>query len=209
VTRSAKDWGPAGNNRLTASVGLVLFALLGVEALTTLRLRSYLPVHIFLGLLLLPPIVLKLASTGWRFMRYYTHSAPYRHEGPPRPLLRVLAPVLVASTLSLFGTGVALIILGHGNGSLRTLHGISFVVWGVVMIVHVLAYLARTVRIGTEDWRRGAGQAVAGMRVRRTLLAGAVLTGVIVAGATYSAQRAWLTHRHDHGHRDGLIRRQG
>jgi hypothetical protein len=209
MPRSAKDWGPAGNNRLTASIGLVLFALLGVEALTTLRLRSYLPVHIFLGLLLLPPIGLKLASTGWRFMRYYTRSAPYRHEGPPRPLLRILAPVLVASTLSLFGTGVALIIVGHGNGSLRTLHGISFVLWGIVMIVHVLAYLSRTVRIGTEDWRRSAGQAVAGMRIRRALLAGAVLAGVIVAGVTYPAQRAWLNHRHDDRHRDGVIRRQG
>jgi hypothetical protein len=41
-----------------------------VETLTTLSLRSYLPVHIFLGLLLLPPVALKLASTGWRFLRY-------------------------------------------------------------------------------------------------------------------------------------------
>src|SRR4029077_4465270 len=101
--------GPRGDARLTTSTGLILLVLLGVEALTTLRLRSYLPVHIFLGLLLLPPVGLKLASTGWRVMRDYTGSAPYRHEGPPRLLLRLLAPVLVASTLSLFGTGVALI----------------------------------------------------------------------------------------------------
>ena len=98
------------------STGLVLLVLLAVETLTTLSLRSYLPVHIFLGLLLLPPVALKLASTGWRFMRYYSHSKPYRLEGPPRLLLRTLAPLLVASTLTLFGSGVALIVVGHGGG---------------------------------------------------------------------------------------------
>ena len=56
--------GHAGNDRLTSSVGLVLFVLLTVEALTTLALSSYLSVHMFLGLLLLPPIVLKLAPHG-------------------------------------------------------------------------------------------------------------------------------------------------
>jgi hypothetical protein len=190
--------GPEGNKRLTTSIGLVLLALLGTEALTTLRLRSYLPVHIFLGLLLLPPVVLKLASTGWRFVRYYTHSPSYRHEGPPQLLLRVLAPVLVVSTLSLFGTGVALLIVGHGDGTLNSLHGISFGVWGVVMIVHVLAYIARTLRVGTDDWRRRACDSVAGARTRRALVASAILIGVALALATYSAQRAWLNHRHDH-----------
>jgi len=189
--------GPEGNKRLTSAIGLVLLALLGTEALTTLRLRSYLPVHIFLGLLLVPPVALKLASTGWRFLRYYTNSPPYRHEGPPRLLLRVLAPILVASTLSLFGTGVALVIVGHGDGWLSSLHGVSFGIWGVVMIVHVLAYISRTLRVGTEDWRR-ARASVAGYRTRRVLVAGVTIAGVALALATYPAQRAWFSHRHDH-----------
>ena len=61
----------------------MLLVLLGIETLTTLALHSYLPEHIFLGLLLIPPVALKLASTGWRFVRYYTNSRPYRLEGPP------------------------------------------------------------------------------------------------------------------------------
>ena len=85
---AARAWGPPGNERLTTSTGLVLLVLLAVETLTTLSLRSYLSVHIFLGLLLLPPVALKLASTGWRFVRYYTNSRPYRLAGPPRLLLR-------------------------------------------------------------------------------------------------------------------------
>ena len=81
--RARRAWGPPGNERLTTSTGLILLVLLSIETLTTLSLRSYLPVHIFLGLLLLHRR-LKLASTGWRFVRYYTRNKPYRHEGPPQ-----------------------------------------------------------------------------------------------------------------------------
>ncbi|HMI98346.1 MAG TPA: hypothetical protein VK488_00760 [Gaiellaceae bacterium] len=199
----ARAWGPPGNERLTTSVGLVLLVLLGLEALTTLSLRSYLSVHIFLGLLLLPPIALKLATTGWRFMRYYMGNEPYRREGPPRLLLRLLAPFLVASTLSLFGSGVALIIVGHG-GWLKGLHGLSFAVWGALMSVHVLAYLMRTLRVGPEDWRVHAEGVVAGARSRRAALSGALLAGVILAVATYPA---WRSFHREHGHDEGLATR--
>ena len=199
---AARAWGPPGNERLTTSTGLVLLVLLAVETLTTLSLRSYLSVHIFLGLLLLPPVALKLASTGWRFLRYYTRNKQYRQEGPPRLLLRMLAPLLVASTLTLLGSGVALIVAGQGGGELLTLHAVSFAVWGVVMIVHVLAYIARTLRLGPADWLLNVEQVVAGARSRRAALGGALLAGAIVALATYPAQQAWLSHRHEHGHGD-------
>src|SRR3954470_8251903 len=204
---AARAWGPSGNERLTTSTGLVLLVLLAVETLTTLALRSYLPAHIFLGLLLLPPVGLKLATTGWRFMRYYARDDPYRLEGPPRLLLRVLAPLLVASTLTLFGSGVALIVVGHGGGLLLSLHAVSFGVWGVVMIVHVLAYIARTLRLGPADWLPHAEHVVAGVRSRRAALAGAVLAGAILALATYPVQQSWLNHRHEHGHTDASTAR--
>lgn len=200
----ARPWGPAGNHRLTASVGLILLILLSVEALTTLALSSYLPVHIFLGLLLLPPLALKLASSGWRFMRYYTGNELYRAEGPPRLLLRSLAPLLVASTLTLFGSGVALIVAGRGGGLLLTLHSLSFVVWGILILVHVLAYGVRTLRVGPADWRRRADVVVAGTRSRRAALCGALLAGVILALATYPAQRAWVSHHREHGRTDAF-----
>jgi hypothetical protein len=205
-TRTRRDWGPPGNERLTSSTGFVLLVLLAVETLTTLALRSFLSVHIFLGLLLIPPIVLKLASTGWRFARYYTGNQPYRLVGPPRPLLRMLAPFLVASTLSLFGTGVAMIIVGHGGGELRTLHTLSFIAWGVLMIIHVLAYLTRVLREGPADWRRNADHVVAGVRSRRAVLSGALLAGMIVALATYPVQQSFLGHRHDHDRSEDIGR---
>jgi hypothetical protein len=198
----ARPWGPPGNERLTTSVGLVLLVLLALETLTTLALRSYLPVHIFLGLLLLPPLALKLASTAWRFLRYYTGNKAYRLKGPPRLLLRLLAPLLVASTLTLFGSGIALIVVGHGGGLLLSLHSLSFLIWGALMIIHVLAYLVQTLRVGPADWRRHAELVVAGARSRRAALSGALLAGMIVALATYPAQQAWLSHR-GHRHTEG------
>jgi hypothetical protein len=193
--------GPDGNERLTSSAGLVLLVLLAVETLTTLALRTYLNVHLFLGLLILPPVALKLASTGWRFVRYYTRNALYVLAGPPRMLLRMLAPLLVASTLALFGTGVAMIVVGHRGGELRTLHTFSFIAWGVLIIIHVLAYLTRTLRDGTTDWRARTASLVAGARQRRALVVGALLAGAVLASATLPAQRTVLRqggHRHHH-----------
>jgi hypothetical protein len=194
--------GPPGNERLTTSVGLVLLVLLIVETLTTLSARSLLPVHLFLGLILLPPLALKLGSTGWRFLRYYAGDALYRHEGPPRLVLRLLAPFLIASTFVLFGSGIALAVVGHG-GLWFDVHIVSFGVWGLLIIVHILAYLARTLRVGTADWHRSAEPVVRGARRRRAALGGAVLAGVILAVATYPLQQGWLSQRGD-GHRDGL-----
>jgi hypothetical protein len=167
-----------------------------VETLTTLALRTYLDVHLFLGLLLLPPVTLKLASTGWRFVRYYAGSEPYVRAGPPRMLLRMLAPLLVASTLALFGTGVAMIVVGHRGGELRTLHTFSFVAWGVLIGVHVLAYLTRVLRDGTMDWRRNAAS-------RRAMVVGTLLAGVVLASATLPAQRTVLRHGGHRRHHEG------
>ena len=198
--KAVKPAEPVGNERLTSSTGLVLLVLLAVETLTTIALRTYLNVHVFLGMLLLPPVVLKLASTGWRFMRYYTRNATYVAAGPPRLLLRALAPLLVASTLALFGTGVAMIVVGHRGGELRTLHTFSFVAWGVLIAIHVLAYLRRVWREGTIDWRRNMD----GARARRTVLLGTLLAGVILAAATLPQQRTVLHHGgHRHHHDDG------
>jgi hypothetical protein len=191
---TARTWGPAGNKRLTTSTGLVLLVLLAVEVLTTLALRSYLSVHIFLGILLLPPIALKLATTGWRFVRYYTRDKGYRLGGPPRGLQRVLAPLVVASTLSLFGSGVALIVIGHSGGALGTVHVLSFIVWGPLMLVHLVAYLGRAFRVGAADWRRHAEEVVAGARGRRALLVGTLLAGVVLALAIYPVQHFQRGH---------------
>jgi hypothetical protein len=198
--KGVKPSGPLGNERLTSSTGLVLLVLLAVETLTTIVLGTYLNVHLFLGLLLLPPVALKLASTGWRFARYYMRDERYVIAGPPQMTLRMLAPFLVASTLLLFGTGVAMIVVGHRGGELRTLHTFSFIAWGVLIAIHVLAYLRGMWHEGTIDWRRNTD----GASARRALLVGALLAGVILAAATLPQQRTVLHHGgHRHHHDKG------
>ncbi len=106
--------GPAGNARLTAWTGLVLLVLLLAELVTLLDVRGLITWHVAVGVLLIPPALLKTGSTGWRIIRYYTGSRPYRHAGPPPLLLRVLGPLVVLFTLAVLGSGVALILAPRG-----------------------------------------------------------------------------------------------
>jgi hypothetical protein len=49
-----------------------------------------LTLHVFLGMLLRGPVVVKAGSVLYRFVRYYTGSEPYRRKRPPA-LLRARA----------------------------------------------------------------------------------------------------------------------
>lgn len=199
--RRIRSGGPAGNERLTSTIGLVLIGLLGAEAVTAIDLHDLLPTHLFLGLFLLGPVAMKLATTGWRFARYYLRSEAYRLLGPPQILLRMLAPLLVASALVLFGTGVAFLVVGHGGGMLLTLHAVSFVVFGVVVSLHTLAYLTRVLRDGSADWRTWR-PTLAGASARRVAALSALAAGAVVALATLSVQGTWLSARHHRHHRE-------
>ena len=136
---------PGGNEQLTAFAGILLIVFLAVEGATLLNLRALLSVHAFVGMFLLPIVALKLGSTGWRMARYYLGKDDYVRRGPPAWPLRVLvAPVVVASTLVLFGTGVYLLATREVQGTAVGLHKASFVVWLLSTSVHVLARLLRT-----------------------------------------------------------------
>jgi len=63
----------------------VLLVLSVIELLTVPMLRGLLPVHFFVGVLLLAPLAVKTPSSGWRFVRYYAMAPAYRSKGPPRP----------------------------------------------------------------------------------------------------------------------------
>jgi hypothetical protein len=197
-TRARSDplGGAAGNLRLTSVVGVVVLVGLAVEGATIASLRQFLSVHIFLGMLLLGPVALKLATTGYRFARYYSGGREYVRQGPPAPLMRVVvAPILVLSTLTLFGTGVGLLAFPH-HGTLPGLHKASFVVWAGAMTIHVLAYVVRAGRTAfAELW----GRQLEGRALR---LSGAVLAlaiGVGIALATYPLAGSWFHHGHGPG----------
>jgi hypothetical protein len=87
--------GVLGNERLTALAGAVLLVLIVVELATLPSIRALMSLHVFVGVALAGPPAVKTASTGWRFVRYYSQDPGYQRKGPPRPLLRALAPLLL------------------------------------------------------------------------------------------------------------------
>ena len=166
--------------------------LLAVEGVTIVFLRPLFSVHVFVGMLLIPPVALKLGSTGWRFFRYYTGRPEYVRKGPPLLPLRLLAPVVVLSTLAVFATGVALLVVGPARrhraraaqGELRRL---------VRRDGHPRARLSRTrvPKLAAADWRPHRPQ-LGGTSARRGLLAGSIVAGAILAIATIQYAQPWL-----------------
>ncbi len=186
-------------------VGSLLLVMLAVEGATLLSLRSLLSVHVFVGIALIAPVALKLASAGYRFVRYYTHDPAYVRAGPPATILRVLAPLVIAATVILLASGVALVALGHRNDAVLGLHKASFVVWLVLTSIHVLGHLRSLPRL--LRGHAGATASPSTMPRRRTpmtavLLVVGVLGVGIVAGAlslpaARGFQREHRGSRHD------------
>jgi hypothetical protein len=183
--------GTEGNEILTSATAAVLTILLIAEGITILRMGGLVSVHMFVGMLLIPPVLLKLGSTGYRFVRYYTGARTYREEGPPPLALRLLAPVLVISTVAVFVTGVWLLLLGHRSDQLLLLHKASFIVFGVVFAIHFLAYAPRAVRSLRSDWGSIHRQAVPGTGLRGLLVAASVGAGLALALSLLSVITGW------------------
>jgi hypothetical protein len=134
--------GTDGNERLTVQTGAVLLAMLAVLGLTIVRIGQLTWLHLFLGLLLIGPIALKLASTGYRFARYYTSDVAYRRKGPPVLTLRLLGPLVVSTTLVVFASGVMLLALGPSSREpLLLIHKVAFFTWLAATTLHVLGHL--------------------------------------------------------------------
>jgi len=192
---SPRGGGVDGNERLTAAAAVVLLVLLAALGVTILAIGPLIWWHVLLGMLLIPPVLLKVGSTGWRFLRYYGGTPDYVRRGPPLLPLRLLAPLVIASTLAVFATGVALIVAGPGGGFLVGLHKASFIVWLLVTAAHVLAHLRSLPRLVLADWRRRPvppASRVRGTRWRQLLLAATLVAGAVLALATVRYAQPWL-----------------
>ncbi len=198
--------GTAGNERLTALTGTALIVLLAVIGVTILRVHTLLWVHLFVGLVLLGPVALKMGSTGYRFVRYYTGDETYRRKGPPPALLRGLAPFVIVTTVVVFASGVALLFAGPGaRATLLPLHKVSFIAWLAVTAIHVLGHLREIPAALRADHGRAARWStdVTGRAGRSVALAGALVAGLVVAVLLipeFSPWMHWNTSFHHGGH---------
>jgi hypothetical protein len=187
------DSGVVGNERLTALAGVLLLVLILVEIATVLTLRTLMSVHILVGVLMVGPLAVKLGSTGYRFVRYYTRSAAYVRRGPPARPLRLLAPLLVVTTVVLVASGIGLVVTGPAEpGPLLALHNVTFLVWLPLIAVHAVAYLARALRLTAADSTEPRATSRLGRGPRlvtngASLLLGAIGALLLLPGAPWNA----------------------
>jgi hypothetical protein len=198
--------GPAGNAQLTAWTGLLLLALAVVELVTLIDVRGLLSWHVVVGVLLTAVASLKIGSTSWRFLRYYTGHRPYQQAGPPPLLLRLLGPLVVLSTVGVLASGLWLIAVGPttGRGTLFTflgqrldlvsIHQALFVVFAVVAGLHLLARLVPAVVLATERGHRDDGR-LRGRGPRIAVLVLTLVAGALAAALILPAASSWHDER--------------
>lgn len=202
--------GSDGNERLTTVAGIVLLVLLAALGVTIVRIGPLIWEHLFIGLLLLGPVALKLASTGYRFVRYYTRNPVYLRKGPPPAYLRVLGPAVVLSTVVVFASGVALLLAGtSARSTLFPIHKFSFFVWLAVTGLHVLGHLPDVLPVVSGGWRIDrAGTLVrpdplarpeplrSGRAGRAFALTAAIALGLALALVLVPQYGPWLHYHH-------------
>jgi hypothetical protein len=175
--------GAEGNERLTAMTGAVLLIGLAVECYTILRIGR----------------LLTAGSVLYRFVRYYTGSAPYRRKGPPALLLRVIGPIIMLLTACVFGSGIMLAVIGPSYGppgGWLEVHRISFIAWAFFIVIHVLAYVPRVPRLLAAEARGGGSLLgllglLGGRGTRLALLIASLLAGLVIALLTVHLAGKW------------------
>ena len=147
----------AANSRLVAMVGLALLVLLPVPYVSALGLDTLWRVHYFSGLVVIPLLGLKLAGTTWRALRYYLGDPGFRQDGPPHPMPRITAPILVLSTIVLFGSGVDMLLGADRVGSWSTacINSLGFQIQQPVQVKagHLCAFRSSLTSLGSRPMR--------------------------------------------------------
>jgi hypothetical protein len=148
-----------------------------------------------------------MASTGYRFARYYAGSIRYRAKGPPLLALRLIAPLVVVSTVAVFASGLVLLFEGPSHrGQWVLIHKVSFIVWLAVAALHVLGHLpemSASLRAATRA-REGIQGLSRGRAWRWISLAGALAGGLLLAlllvphFSAWTATGAFPHHGRDH-----------
>jgi hypothetical protein len=196
--------GPAGNEQLTAATGIVLIVVLAAIGVTIVRIGQLLWLHLFLGLLVIGPVVLKMASTGYRFVRYYTNNQAYRRKGPPEAWLRLIGPIVVVTTIAVLVSGVVLLFGGPAlRDPLVLIHKVAFIAWVAFTALHILGHLPGL----TAAWRpvdpdqSGLLSPGSGGAGRLIAVSGAIVGGLVLAIVLIPEFSVWTGHGALHHHR--------
>ena len=178
------------NARLTGLLGVVLLVVLAAEGVTVLDVRGMLSWHVALGLLVIPVVLVKLASTSVRFFHYYRGNEAFRRKGPPHPILRIAGPLVILSTVAMLVFGIVTLAVGprHREPWL-TLHQGAFAAWVVLTTVHVLGHALETWTLTRDDVK--ASPPVPRRAARFVVVLGALAVGGLLAILSLKWTGAW------------------
>jgi hypothetical protein len=194
----AIDDGVEGNARLTSMLGMVLLVALAIIGVTLIDVRAMFTLHVFFGLLVMPVVSVKLATTGYRFVHYYRGTTAYRGKGPPHPVLRIAAPLVIVATISLLASGVVSLAVGPRRADTwLTIHQGSFIAWVALTTVHVLGHALETWRLTRAEVR--ADPPVPRRAARFAVLAGSLVVGLALGVASLGWTSSW-ENRPSRGH---------
>ena len=173
----------AANARLTAVNGALLFVMLIAIAMSVLLIGQFLALHFVIGFMLIPPLALKLYTTGYRFTKYYTGDPVFRTAGPPPLFLRlVVAPALVASAVVVMATGLELWAFGDRFGVLwLSTHTASAVVFMAAVFLHLISHSRQSAISLVEDAAANPGP---GAITRRSLMLGCIISSCVLGAAS-------------------------
>ncbi|WAH44945.1 hypothetical protein NZD89_28285 (plasmid) [Alicyclobacillus fastidiosus] len=187
------------NERMTAFAGAILFVLIVIELFITANLHALISVHIFVGVLLSGPLIVKMCSTGYRFFRFYTRSAVFVQKGPPNIWLRLLAPFLVIITVLVFISGFGLAVVGPTHtGLFFKIHAVSVTLWLPLIAVHIYAHIRKVPRQIANDWSKKSEFRVPGRASRIGINSSALVVGFIAAIVMIPVSTPWRKW-HIHG----------
>lgn len=191
--------GVLANERLTGLAGAVLLPLVVIIIVTAANAHALLPIHIFVGVLLIGPVLVMIGSTGYRFLRYYSGSPAFLRRGVPPIRLRLLAPLVLITTILVIGSGLALLVTGP---SLLVFHVFSSLFWMPMIAIHAVAHVPQIPRLIANEWAPSLAQ-VAGRERRVGLILGAVVAGTIGAVAIQPLATTFITWSNTIGYGPG------
>lgn len=188
------------NERLTALAGGILFVLFLIDMVVTANLRQSILVHIFIGTLLAGPLAVKMTSVGYRFFRYYAKSPAFVEKGPPNIWLRLLAPFLIVLTLTLFLSGLALVLVGPSHAEVfRLIHAGSAALWLPLIVVHVYAHIRQVPKSLRQEWSQRSRSQLTDRVKRLRINIIALVAGAIAAVALMPISARWVNGPIEHG----------
>ncbi|MFL5588358.1 MAG: hypothetical protein ACJ8DI_11970 [Ktedonobacteraceae bacterium] len=121
-------------------------------------------------------------------------------RGPPRLALRLLAPLLLTTTLVVIGSGIGLVLTGpRYAGLLLPLHGFSVLVWLPLIAVHVFAYIWRVPRLVADDWSKSSAEHAPGRERRLGMNLGTLMVGAIAAILLLPVAVPWIAWSQTNG----------